>query len=382
MVDAKPYVSVGAGRLADLPGLLKSYGVERVMLVVGRRSYGMSGARDWVARTGHRFRFALFALGAQSGPLDTVRAGTEFFWKVRPDAVVGIGGGSVLDVAKLVAVLAEQDANPEAYVAGNRPISKPRRCKLILVPTTAGSGSEVTRFATVFVDGIKYSVDHLELLADAAIVDADLSTTVPPEAAAAAGIDALSHAVESHWSTRSTAISRQHSARALEIILAALEAACCDTSATAREQMSIGATLAGRAIDITRTTAAHALSYPLTGFFGLSHGQGCALILPHLLAFNAEVNAGDVSDPRGPDFVRSRVGELLSALGARNAEDGCRSLSELITKIGLGTRLSRFGIGGRCINAIVEVGLASNRLCNNPRRMGAEAARQILRSAL
>jgi alcohol dehydrogenase len=221
----------------------------------------------------------------------------------RPDVIVAIGGGSTIDVAKMIRLLPADADLARATLGRPAETEFVRPLPLVALPTTAGSGSEVTQFATVYVDGAKRSLDHARARPDIAIVDPDLSATCPPEVASSARFDTICHAVESYWSRRSTPASREHSR-------AALRSECPATAAVH----------AGRAIDITRTTAAHAFSYYLTARHGVPHGVACLLNLQWLFDYNESLAAAadrraieelaDLLDPHGTG-VRAVLGGLL-----------------------------------------------------------------------
>jgi alcohol dehydrogenase class IV len=375
-----PAVCLGEGASRGAAAVLDARGVRSLFLVTGGRSFERSGAEAALApalagRDVHRWQ------GVRPNPgAEEVQAALDRFRAEPRDAVLGVGGGSVLDVAKMVAALAAEPGEAADYLAGRRQLQGPRRPVLVLVPTTAGSGSEATRFATVYLGGRKRSLDHPALRCDAALVDPALAASQPPEVAAAAGLDALCHAVESYWSPRSTARSRTLACRALRLLGSRLPAACAG-SREARRSTALAAHLAGRAIDATRTTAAHGLAYPLTARFDVPHGHACALNLSWLWAYNCDVGEEDVADGRGAAFVRARLAELLEALGTTAADARARVLG-LVAGLGLATRLRDLGVREADLGRLVAEGLASERSAANPRRLTPAAAAAGLGSLL
>ena len=145
--------------------------------------------------------------------------------------------------------------------------------------------------------------------------------------------------------------------------------------------MAIAANYAGKAINITKTTACHAISYPITSYFHVPHGHAVALTLPSMLMYNSEVTAEDLSDPRGLQFAKNIIDQLVSILGASNAQDAKEKILNLMKQIGLETRLSELGIeSADDINLIVENGFTPNRVKNNPRLLTETQLRNILES--
>ncbi|MEU6628989.1 iron-containing alcohol dehydrogenase [Streptomyces parvus] len=188
-----------------------------------------------------------------------------------PDAVVGIGGGSAMDVAKCVAVLVGCTGAPAEYLSEPGSIPDSRTTPLTQVPTITGSGSELTSFATIYVGHHKHSLDHPSARADHVLIDPDLAATVPVPTAAASALDALAQAVESAWAVAATAESRDTAIRALETLLPPLDVATGRgdfADPGLRAELARGTALAGAAINTSRTTAAHALSYALTARHG------------------------------------------------------------------------------------------------------------------
>ena len=363
-MTAGPAIHFGegcAGRLDEVLGPAGS-----VFLVTGAASFERSGAADVLAPAlvGRRcVRFAGVRPNPELGQADQAVARL----RAEPcDAVLGVGGGSALDVAKLAAVLAAQPGTPADYVLGGRPLERARACRLALVPTTAGTGSEATRFATVYAAGRKRSLDHPALLADAAVVDPLLTRSQPAAVAASAGLDALSQAIESSWSPHATETSACLARRAMDLLLTRLPAACAGDDA-ARASVSEAALLAGRAIDVTRTTAAHAFAYPLTARFGIAHGHACALNLGWLIPFNCEAG---------------RMPWLLDRLDAADGEEAGRTILDLVGRLGLCPRLGGLGVRFDDLASIVAEGLASERAANNPRRLDPEIAAAGLRGLL
>jgi alcohol dehydrogenase class IV len=174
-------------------------------------------------------------------------------------------------------------------------------------------------------------------------VDPALTFSLSPRLTAITGLDAFAQAVESYWSVHSTAASRAYARRAIQLVLGSLSGAVHAPTPATRRAMSKAAHLAGRAINLTKTTAAHALSYPLTSYFGIPHGHAVALTLGQLLLYNSGVAADDVNDARGAAFVRRTIDELVALRGARTPEDACRRVEALTQDVGLPTRLSELG---------------------------------------
>ncbi|PPK67175.1 iron-containing alcohol dehydrogenase [Actinokineospora auranticolor] len=290
----------------------------------------------------------------------------------RATLVVGVGGGSALDVAKAARALPADRAAAERVLRGT---DGPRTdARLVLVPTTAGPGSEVTRFATLYRDGHKLSLDAAGVQADAALVDPALTDSCPPEQTWCCAFDAFAHAVESLWSSRATDESRAWAVAALDLLVPILEGAAPTPAADERDRLSAAALLAGRAIDRTRTTAAHALAYPLTTHLGVRHGHACALNLTWLAPM-VETAAPD--ERTLPDPVLDTLRRLLRADG----RDLGRVVTDLLAARGLPTRCGSAN-GTHLVDVVVAEGLASNRVSGTPIRLDPTAVRAAVRRLL
>jgi alcohol dehydrogenase len=353
-----PQLRIGPGVLRELPEVLGP--ARRVLVVHGCRSYREGAAASVVDGLDAEVRS--FA-GVRPNPeLAQVREAVALAREYAPDAVLGVGGGSAMDVAKCVVVLAGCPDDPEAYL--RRPSSLPdrRTGTLVQLPTISGSGSELTSFATVYVGHRKFSLDHPSALADHVLIDPDLAATVPTVTAAASGLDALAQSVESAWAVAATPESRELAVRALATLAPVLHTATSRgtfTDPEVRTELAQGAALAGAAINISRTTAAHALSYPLTAQHGVVHGAAVGLHLRWLIAHNAAAEDADTRHPDGAEALRRLIGELqqicLDSTGA--------PLEALIARL-----LDLHGMAGfRMPRRDWQDDLAGGRASNNPR---------------
>lgn len=270
----------------------------------------------------------------------------------RPDVVIGLGGGSALDLAKLTAMLLVNGGEARDYFGTGKVLK--RGLPTVMLPTTAGSGSEVSQDA-VLTDrkaGTKRGTKDLKLVPDCAIVDPDSTRSCPPELTAASGLDALCHAVEALANPRADAICDLYALEAVRLIVAHLPAAVDDgEDRAAREGMARGAMLAGLAFSPVGTGGVHACGYPLSGMWGLSHGLANGILLPHVVAYNA---------PACPKY-----GRLAPILGS---DDVAAALADLVVRTGVPARLREAGVERRSIPAMAEIAACDERhLSANPR---------------
>jgi alcohol dehydrogenase class IV len=356
----------GEGAAARIGELAAARGWTRVLLVTdpGIVKLGMA-ARAVEALDEAGVIASVYDRVEADPPEPVVLAAVEAARHFGADAVIGLGGGSSLDVAKLVALLASgRETLKAVYGVGN---AKGPRLPLMLVPTTAGTGSEVTPISIVTTGtSEKMGAVSPVLLPDVALLDPELTYGLPPHVTAATGIDAMVHAVEAHASAsaNNNPVSRALAREALRLMGAALERAVKDGSdRAARADMLLGSMLAGQAFANSPVAAVHALAYPIGGHFHVPHGLSNALVLPHVLRFNAET-AGHLYAEIAA-IVFPKLAEIGSqGRGAAFAEE----LAALSERCGLKPRLREVGIPKDALDLLADDAMKQTRLLvNNPR---------------
>jgi len=320
----------------------------------------------------------LFDQVREDPPEATVLAAAELGRLRAVDGVIAVGGGSSMDVAKVAAVLlgGEQPLSG-LYGVGNVTGS---RLPLVLVPTTAGTGSEVTPVAVVTTgETTKAGISSPVLLPDVAVLDAELTLGLPPATTAMTGIDAMVHAIESYTSRhRKNPLSDNLARQALELLARNLRTAVRDgRNAEAREQMLLGACLAGQSFANAPVAAVHALAYPLGGHYHFPHGLTNSLVLPAVLEFNLPAAAG---------LYAELAGIVVGAPVAGSAEAQARALidalRQLIDDVALPATLQRAGVPGGDLAMLAEDAMLQQRLLvNNPRDVAYDDALAIYRAA-
>jgi alcohol dehydrogenase class IV len=294
------------------------------------------------------------------------------------DSVVGLGGGSPMDVAKLAAYLiGSNERLDDIWGVGK---AKGSRLPLVLVPTTAGTGSEATRIAIVNVGGgEKRGVSSVALIGDWAVLDAQLTSGLPRSVTAATGMDAIVHAVEAYTSLHlKNPISDLLAREALRLLAAHLLRACeSPDDLEARSAMMLGAHLAGVAFSNAPVGGVHALAYPLGGQFHIPHGVSNALLLPHVLRFNLPNATGAFAE----------LAPLVRPDLQGHTDDSCATemidaLQELSDAAGLPRRLRDVGIEASDLDMLTSEAMKQDRLLrNNPRHIEATDARALYEQA-
>lgn len=298
-------------------------------------------------------------------PEQVVLEATSLACSAKVEAIIGFGGGSSLDVAKLVAVLAYgKEQLQDIYGVNN---IKHRRLPLALVPTTAGTGSEVTPIAIVTTGSSeKKGVVSQILLPDLALLDPELTLGLPPLITAATGIDAIVHAIEAYTSINSNnnPLSRSLARQALALLSGAIQTAVKNGSdRAARGDMLLGSLLAGQAFANSPVAAVHALAYPLGGHYHVPHGLSNALVLPHVLRFNLEV-CGDAY----ADLATVAFPHLADYPLTERAFAFIEELVSLSKSVGVPQRLRDVGVHRSKLTALADDAMKQTRLLiNNPK---------------
>ena len=368
----------GFNSINNLKEILTRHNSKNIFLVTGKGSYEKCGAKsvlDKILKTYNVTRFYEFDVNPK---LNDIKEGIKLFKSKKCDFVIAVGGGSVMDVAKSINILVFNEGNPEDYVKNGKNLENKGK-PLIAIPTTSGSGSEATKFAVVYIDKTKYSLYQEFVLPDYAIVDPQFTINLPKDITASTGMDALSQAIESYWCINSTNESKKYAKEAINIIIKNLPIVANNPDKKSRIAMSKAAHLAGKAINISKTTACHAISYPITSYFNVPHGHTVALTIPSMLAYNSNVNEEDLLDKRGVNYVKKTINEIAKMLGCANVNDAIIKIQNLMKQIGLATRLSELGIKtNEDIEIIIKNGFNPGRVKNNPRLLTEQALRRIL----
>lgn len=290
------------------------------------------------------------------------------------NVVVAIGGGSSIDLAKAISLFHDREKNVQytrdeiTNIINNKMYKNDKFIDIIAIPTTAGTGTEVTQWATIWdvSNNSKLSIDHPFLKPKKAIIVPELTLSVPPIITLATGLDALSHAIEAYWSKHTTPMVQEIAYRAIELIIQNLSIAIHEpNNFNAREKLCRASVLSGLAFSQTRTTACHSISYPLTMMFGMPHGLAASITLDPV----GKINKGHFPND-----------EQLFALFCEY--NGINNWIKTVYEGLINLRLSSFGISEKDIPIIVNKAFTSGRMDNNPVELSKNDVVDILISVL
>lgn len=376
------------GASAKLGELMAGLGVGRAVLVTdpGVMKLGLpKAALDSLQAAG--IAVAIFDKTEADPPEHLVHEAVALAREHRADGVIGFGGGSSMDIAKLVAFLPQaRQELAEVYGVG---LCKGGRLPLVQVPTTAGTGSEVTGIAIITTgESEKKGVVSPLLLPDIALLDADLTLGLPRHVTAATGVDAMVHAIEAYTSkNKKNPISDALAREALRLLSANLRKVCSEAGAKdrqARSDMLLGAMLAGMAFANAPVAAVHALAYPIGGHFHVPHGLSNALMLPHVLRFNleSELAAGQYAE-LAPILLPGKSFNSAATAAKDAAWALIAELEAMIDAVKLEKQLRQVGISHNHLPMLAKDAMNQQRLLvNNPREVTYDDALRIYEQAL
>ncbi len=303
----------GMGKMAVINDVLAEMGIERCVLVCD--SFFAAKGRE-LMQSNSRI-VDVFSDVEPNPQLSGASQVAKLCRQHDAQAVIGLGGGSSIDTAKFAAATALGEEDIEVYYRGQKPFPA-ARLKIIAVPTTAGTGSEVTQVSVMNCGEEKMTINNPVFMPTAAVVDPELMLTVPPRVTMITGLDALSHALEGYWSVNNQPLTDIYAIEAVRMVLNNLEKAFLDGSdKEARCNMAYAALLAGLAFGQPKTAGSHACSYPLSMDYHLPHGEACAFTLDSFVRINADARLDYLAERVGIGSVEALAQEIarLKKLG-------------------------------------------------------------------
>ena len=324
----------GSGKRNDLAKYIDEIGGSRGVLVCGN-SFCKNGVADEFLRLGGGKIVEIFSDIRPNPTTDNVNDCVRLMREVDADFAVALGGGSPMDCCKAACAIVKGDDKIEPYHSLGKPISAKEAIPMIAVTTTSGTASEVTNISvlTDINQNLKQPMNDPAMYPKIAVIDPELTLTVPPQVTTSTGLDVLSHAIESYWSTLNQPICSACSIYAARLVFEWLEKAYTEPeNLTAREKMAEASIVAGVAFSHPRTTGSHACSFPLTNIYGIPHGEACAFTLDYFVKFNAKHADSD-----------GRLDALAKDCGFDSAYEMADEISAMKKRMGMRSRLSEIG---------------------------------------
>lgn len=360
-------IEFGSGAVASVSRFMRERGLARPLVVADRYNAARVALLDLPGEV------AVFGDVKPEPDIPNLEAALKLAERAKADVVIGFGGGSAMDLAKLVAVLPGSGQTIHDVVGPEK--TRPRRVALAQVPTTSGTGSEVGTRALVTDPATqnKLAVQSKAMLADLAAVDPDLTMTVPPAITAATGVDALAHCVEAFTSKKSHPTIDLYALEGARLVGRFLRRAVENgNDAEARAGLSLASMYGGFCLGPVNTTSGHAVAYPLGTRHHIAHGHACAAIFPHTFAHNAPV-------------AREKTDLLLEALGlpaGLSPQAIVAQITAWCAALGVEMRLSKIGVPESDLETMANEAHAIRRLLdNNPRDLSRDDILAIYRAA-
>lgn len=349
----------------DFSGIYRG---KKILLVTGKRSFSLSGAQEELEKILAGQALEVFSDFDVNPKVEDAFRGAQLARDFGAEVIISVGGGSVLDMAKLIKAFSTQQKMSEIaddiehsrlHVSSDMP--------LIAVPTTAGSGSEATHFAVVYVAGRKYSVAAQCLRPNAVVIDGKLAMTGDKYAKACNAMDATAQAIESFWAVDSTEESRNYAREALRLVWPLLSNFdSCLTEEKPAQQLAEAAHFAGQAINISKTTAAHAWSYGITSDYNIPHGHAVWLTLPEIFAAHLRASDEVITDPRGPTYFKRIMQELCYLLGFDEKKSVIETFHEIMISLLAEPSMEMLGMTRKAQRRKLSENVNLERMANHP----------------
>ncbi|WP_101758419.1 phosphonoacetaldehyde reductase [Oceanicoccus sp. KOV_DT_Chl] len=370
---------LGRGSSSNIVDVLTTLNAKRILLVTGKDSYSSCGAKAVFSQLLAPYQVSTFDNFSPNPEFSEALEGTKLCQQINADVIIAVGGGSAIDIAKSIAAFTAVPGGELELATGKSKLESVT-LPVIIIPTTAGTGSESTHFAVIYVDGKKYSLASPFLLPAIAILDPQFTDALPKYITACTGFDALCQATESFWATGATTESRNFAKQAITLLMQNLRKVVNDPDKESRENLLRAANFAGKAINISKTTAPHALSYTITSLFGIPHGHAVAMTLgaffPHHDRANETLLSAGVTDE---EFTQTRT-ELLQLLGVDSGNAAKSLWYTLMADCGLNLYLGDHHIANSPDIKTIIAGINMERLGNHPVQLNTSELVDLLKS--
>lgn len=346
--DNKIYIGIDVSK--NIKDIIKKIDPSNILIIHGNKSYLQSGAQCQISRYTKKYTCHYFSDFSPNPKIEDIKKMHPLLQDI--DLIIGVGGGSVIDVAKYAKL---------SYYKKTEKIAP-----LLVVTTTIGNGSEATYFI-VYYDGLNKISDGDPNIShpDYYVGDPSFTLTLPHYRTACCSMDILSQSIEALWSKSSTNIARNYAIKSIHISLNEIENSVNNPTLNNRTNMMIAAYLSGKAIDISKTTACHAIAYFMTAKYNIPHGHAVALTLPEIIEYNFE--------------SIDNKNQFLSSLNCSNLQEVKNNINSLMDDIKLERKLSHLGIQRDDLDTIAS-SVNMDRLKNNPREMTKKDVLTILTS--
>ncbi len=347
--------------ISDIKRFIGDKNFEKIFLLCGKKSFITSGAEDLIKNLINEKKVKFFYKKSELPVLEELKEIIVDIKKFKPNLILAIGGGTIIDYAKMSNVVDTRDDLADLIINYSYPF-KEKLTKLAVIPTTAGSGAEVTSNAVIYVNGVKHSFESNLLIPDYFFLIPNFLISAPKKIKASAGFDAIAQALESLVSKKSNINSVEYATKSLKISLDSYVSFLQDPNLKNATEMSIASNLAGKAINISKTTAPHAVSYPFTSLFNISHGHAVSLFFEKFFEFNYK----NIDKSETNFDLKKRFDLIFDIFGVKNILEFNSKITKLKGQANLEDNLSKLKIDiSKSSKSIID-GINLLRLGNNP----------------
>ena len=346
---------------ADIKKFIDDKSFKKIFVLCGKKSFVTSGADDLFKQIVSDKEIKLFYKKSELPILEELIEIINNIKNFKPDLILAVGGGAVMDYAKIANVVDVREDLAELIVNYSYPFQK-KYTKLAVIPTTAGSGAEVTSNAVIYIKGIKHSFESELLIPDNFFLIPEFLISAPNKIKASAGFDAIAQALESLVSRKSNDQSVNFASKSLRVSVSSFISFVNDPNMKNATEMSIAANLAGKAISISKTTAPHAASYPFTSLFNISHGHAVSLFFENFFKFNYD----NLIKSETSFDLKKRFDLIFKLFDVSNINDFNSKISLIKKKANLEDDLTKLGINIKQSSEDIIKGINLLRLGNNP----------------
>ncbi len=359
--------------IEDIKKFIDDKSFKKIFVLCGKKSFKTSGAENFfkkiISEKEIKFFFKKSKLPILEELIEIINNIKDF----EPDLILAIGGGAVIDYAKIANVVDARNDLANLIINYSYPFKK-KFTKLLVIPTTAGSGAEVTSNAVIYVDGIKHSFESELLLPDNFFLIPEFLISAPNKIKASAGFDAIAQALESLISRKSNKLSVEYASKSLKVSVNSFLSFVNDPNMKNATEMSISSNLAGKAISISKTTAPHAASYPFTSLFNISHGHAVSLFFERFFKFNF-----DNLDKSETSFdLKKRFDLIFKLFDVQNINDFNAKISLIKKQANLEDDLKKLNINIKNSSENIIKGINLLRLGNNPVKIDGKDIYEII----
>ena len=352
--------------LERLDELSRLYAGKNILLVTGKESFNSCGAKKIIEAKLKKENVIYFNNFSINPKVEDAIVGTNIARTKNIEVIIAVGGGSVIDTAKLIKGFFNAEGKEAELLKGDYNVID-SNIPIIAIPTTAGSGSESTHFAVAYIGSNKYSLASKCLLPKAVILDGALTLSGSKYQKTCNALDAMAQGIESAWASNSSAESIKYSFDSLElgwdIFINFIQPSCSDKIA---QKMIVASNLAGKAINISKTTSAHAWSYAFTSFYDIPHGHAIWLTLPAIFHAHSIADRNDIIHPKGQKYLFSIINMIKDKLNLEKNTNIEKQLNSFLNKIDIKYRMEDLGLDTIKKRSWVSKQINIERMMNNP----------------